>query len=186
VFTFGAVIAARVFGFSEAGVIVFAIAANVVAGIATIAFGYLDDLLGPKRLIVGSLSVMCVAGIVIFFAHTGGTAIFWIFGLLLAIFVGPAQAASRSYLARLIPPGREGEVFGLYATTGRAVSFLSPAAWAIALVLGATLTGTTTNEAVHWGILGILLVLLLGLVLLVTLVKSPREPVSSDTGPEPS
>jgi UMF1 family MFS transporter len=186
VFTFGAVIAARVFGFSEGDVILFAIAANVVAGVATIGFGYLDDLLGPKRLIVGSLTVMCVAGVVIFFAHAGGTVVFWTFGLLLAIFVGPAQSASRSYLARLIPPGREGEVFGLYATTGRAVSFLSPAAWAIALVVGATLTGTTTNQAAHWGILGILLVLLLGLVMLVTLVRSPREPVSSDTGGDPS
>src|SRR5690606_33198730 len=43
VFTFGAVIAARAFDFSDSLVIVFAIVANVVAGIATIAAGRLDD-----------------------------------------------------------------------------------------------------------------------------------------------
>ena len=35
------------------------------------------------------------------------------------VFGGPVQSASRSYLSKLIPPGREGEIFGLYATTGR-------------------------------------------------------------------
>jgi UMF1 family MFS transporter len=38
------------------------------------------------------------------------------------VFVGPILSASRSYLARIAPPGREGELFGLYATTGRFVS----------------------------------------------------------------
>jgi len=37
-------------------------------------------------------------------------------------------------LARLSPQGRESEIFGLYATTGRAASFLSPAAWAIMII----------------------------------------------------
>ena len=36
-----------------------------------------------------------------------------------------SQSASRTFLARLIPAGREGEVFGLYATTGRAATFLA-------------------------------------------------------------
>jgi UMF1 family MFS transporter len=33
------------------------------------------------------------------------------------------------------PPGREGEVFGLYATTGRAAIWLSPALYAAAIAL---------------------------------------------------
>ncbi len=183
VFTFGAVIAARVFGFSDGGVIVFGIAANVVAGLATIGFGYLDDRLGPKRLIVFSLASMIAAGLVIFFLHSLGTTLFWVFGLLLAIFVGPAQSASRTFLARLIPPGREGEIFGLYATTGRAVSFLSPAGFSIAIWLGATLTGVADlDDAQHWGILGIVAVLVTGLTMLVTLVQPPRRPTVAQTG----
>ena len=80
---------------------------------------------------------------------------FWVFGLVLSLFVGPAQAASRSFLARVTPAGREGEMFGLYATTGRAASFLSPLRWRCSSRFGAT----------YWGILGIVLVIAVGLVL---------------------
>lgn len=173
VFTFGAVLAAGSFGFSAGGVIIFGVAANVVAGIATILFGLLDDRIGPKRVIVGSLGAMCVAGVVLFVLHDGGRTVFWIFGLVLCIFVGPAQSASRSLLARLIPEGREGQVFGLYATTGRAASFLAPTAWAVALTVAAGVTGRSSDDVQYAGILGILIVLLAGLLLLLP-VKAPR------------
>lgn len=166
VFTFGAVLAAGSFGFSSGGVIIFGIAANVVAGVATIGFGLLDDRIGPKRVIVGSLVSMCVAGVVIFVLHDGGQTVFWVFGLVLCIFVGPAQSASRSLLARLIPPGREGQVFGLYATTGRAASFMAPAAWALSLTIAAGVTGRPSDDVQYAGILGILAVLGVGLLLL--------------------
>lgn len=161
VFTFGAVIAAGTFGFSAGDVLIFGVAANVVAGVATIAFGSLDDRFGPKQVIVLSLSCMVASGLCVFFFHAGGAKVFWIFGLILCIFVGPAQSASRSFLARIIPPGREGEVFGLYATTGRAVSFLAPAMTAAFISLGSFVAG---GSAQHWGILGIVLILLVGLV----------------------
>lgn len=128
VFTFGAVLASSVFGFSSSQVIVFAIVANVVAGAGTIALGRLDDRVGPKRVILFSLSVMLAAGLGVFALHGRGQIVFWTLGLALSVFVGPAQSASRSLLGRMIPAGREGEIFGLYATTGRAVSFLSPPA----------------------------------------------------------
>ncbi len=179
VFTFGGVLAAGTFGFTASEVIIFAVAANVVAGIATIASGSLDDWLGPKRVIVGSLTCMLVAGTTIFFLHDRGVTIFWTFGLLLCVFVGPAQSASRTFLARLIPEGKEGEIFGLYATTGRAVSFMAPAAWSGFIVLGAAVTGVADKDsAEHWGILGIMLVLGLGLALL-TLVRSGENPQSA-------
>ncbi|MDT0203539.1 MFS transporter [Nocardioides sp. AE5] len=176
VFTFGGVLAAGTFGFSEGDVIIFGVAANVVAGIATIAFGALDDKLGPKRVIVLSLSCMMVAGACVFIFHEGGTTMFWVFGLILCIFVGPAQSASRTFLARLIPEGEEGEVFGLYATTGRAVSFMAPAAWSSAILLGAAITGVADNDdAQHWGILGILLVIGTGLLLLLPVRSGVRS-----------
>jgi UMF1 family MFS transporter len=90
---------------------------------------------------------------------------FWIFGLILCLFVGPAQSASRTFLARLIPPGREGEVFGLYATTGRAATFIAPAMFGLFVTIGG---------AQYWGILGIVLVLLVGLILLLP-VHSRQE-----------
>jgi UMF1 family MFS transporter len=62
------------------------------------------------------------------------------------------------------PDGRQGEIFGLYATTGRVASFISPALWTISIaVFGATI----------YGVLGIALVLLVGAVLLL-FVKLPK------------
>jgi UMF1 family MFS transporter len=53
-------------------------------------------------------------------------ALFWVCGLLLGVFVGPVQAASRSYLARLAPEPLENQLFGLYALSGKATAFLGP------------------------------------------------------------
>ena len=167
VFTFGGVLAGSVFGFSAGEVIIFAIAANVVAGIATIGVGAFDDRLGAKPVIVTALIGLVVCGLIVFLLHDGGQMVFWTAGLALTLFVGPAQSASRTFLARLIPAGREGEVFGLYATTGRAVSFLAPTAFALSV----TIFGAT-----YWGILGIILVLLVGLLLLLP-VKAKQEQI---------
>jgi UMF1 family MFS transporter len=124
VFTFGGVIGHVAFGLSTTRVLVFGIAANVIAGIATVSAGRLDDRVGPKPVIVASLAGMIACGILLFAARAGGAAAFWTFGLILCAFVGPAQSASRTFLTRVIPAGREGEVFGLYSTTGRAAIWI--------------------------------------------------------------
>ncbi|MFC4553757.1 MFS transporter [Georgenia faecalis] len=179
VFAFGGVIAAGSFGFDPGEVIIFGVAANVVAGLATIAFGVLDDRIGAKRVIVLALAAMIVAGTGVFFLYDYGATVFWVLGLVLCVFVGPAQSASRTFLARLIPAGQEGEIFGLYATTGRAVSFLAPAAFSTFIALGAALTGVADSDDVqHWGILGIVLVLAVGLALLLP-VRSRTMPDSA-------
>ncbi|MFV0405473.1 MAG: MFS transporter [Propioniciclava sp.] len=164
VFAFGAVLAAGTFGFSAGEVIIFGAAASVVAGISTIVFGWLDDRLGPRRVILLSLGSLVVLGTVIFFLHEGGQTVFWTAGLAMTAFVGPAQSASRSYLARLIPEGHAGELFGLYATTGRAISFLSPALFGLAILVGAAVTGQAETQ--YWGILGIVVILLAGFLVM--------------------
>ncbi|MCF2707011.1 MFS transporter [Arcanobacterium haemolyticum] len=169
VFTFGGVLAAAAFGFSSSDVLMFGVAANLVAGIATIGFGRIDDKFGSRTLIILSLSLMTAAGLLVFALHSGIGAlspslVFWIFGLILCVFVGPTQSASRTYLARIAPRGNEGEIFGLYATTGRAVSFLAPTAYSLAITLAAGATGASKADVAHYGILGIAVVLLVGLV----------------------
>ncbi|KSU54868.1 MFS transporter [Microbacterium enclense] len=156
VFTFGAIIAAQVFRFSSTEVLYFAVAANLVAGVSVMLAGRLDDRFGPKNVILVSLTGLIALGTVMLFIGTSQVG-FWIVGLGLGAFVGPVQSASRSYLARVAPEGREGEIFGLYATTGRAVSFLAPGLFA--LFVG--LTGDT-----RLGILGIVLILAAGLLLM--------------------
>ena len=164
VFTFGGILAQGTFGFTSGQVIIFAIAANVVAGVSTLLSGRFDDRFGPKPVIVTSLAGLVVAGLAAFFLHDFGATAFWVFGLILCLFVGPAQSASRTFLMRITPAGREGEVFGLYATTGRAVSFLAPTLFALFVTVGG---------AQYWGILAIVLVLLAGLALLLP-VRAPR------------
>lgn len=172
VFTFGGVLAGSVFGFSPGEVIVFAIAANVVAGVSTIAVGAIDDRVGAKPVIVTALVGLVVSATLVFVLHDGGKLVFWVAGLALCLFVGPAQSASRTFLGRLIPPGREGEIYGLYATTGRAVSFLAPMAFAVFVAVGG---------APYFGILGIVLVLALGLGLLIP-VKSAGPAMGEAAG----
>jgi UMF1 family MFS transporter len=165
VFTFGAVIAAQVFGFSSTEVIYFAVAANLVAGAGTLVGGRLDDRIGAKNIIIGSLIGLVIAGTAVLFIGDS-TAAFWFFGLMLCLFVGPVQSASRSFLARITPPGREGEIFGLYATTGRAVSFLAPGLF--------TLFVSITNDT-RYGLVGIVIVLLGGLLLMLPVKARPAQ-----------
>lgn len=168
VFTYGGVLAAGTFGFSFQQVIVFAIAGNVVAGLGAVVGGRLDDAVGPRRVILASLTGLLVAAAPLLVLRD--PLAFWVCGLALCAFVGPAQSASRTYLARIVDPGSEGEYFGLYSTTGRAVSFLAPGLFALTVwIFGAQI----------WGVLGIMVVLLAGLLLTLRLPRLDpgREPV---------
>ncbi|PDQ36304.1 MAG: MFS transporter [Candidatus Lumbricidophila eiseniae] len=176
VFTFGAVIASVTFRFSFADVVLFGVAANVVAGITTILTGRLDDRIGPRRVILTALTVICAVAVVLFFVHDGQL-VFWIFGLVLSAMVGPAQSASRSLLARITPVGREGEMFGVYATTGRAASFIAPLLWSAFIAW---------FGAQYWGILGIGLVVAVGLVMMLWVrpARDRTQQVKSTPGGE--
>ena len=111
-----------------------------------------------------SLSIMIIDVGIMYFVE--GPQNFWIYGLILCAFVGPAQSASRSFLTRLSPDGQEGQLFGLYATTGRAVSWMAPGLFGLFVAI----TGEDRT-----GILGIGLLLLVGMALLLVLVKAPEK-----------
>ncbi|MEE2056663.1 MFS transporter [Rhodococcus artemisiae] len=165
VFTFGAVLAVTVYEISAADVLLFGVAANVVSALGALAAGRIDDRVGPKAVIVASLVSMIAVGAVLLVVS--GPLMFWIFGLLLCLFVGPAQSSARTFLVRITPVGREGQMFGLYATTGRAVSFLAPTLFGFfAWWFGAD----------RAGIVGLLLVLAAGLASLLA-VRAPERSV---------
>jgi UMF1 family MFS transporter len=124
VFAFGAVLGVTVYGVSQADVLLFGVCACVVAALGAVAGGLLDDRIGSKTVIVGALSSMIVAGLVLL--TLSGALAFWICGLLLCLFVGPTLSAARNLMLQLSAEGKEGVAFGLYTTTGRAVSFLAP------------------------------------------------------------
>ena len=165
IFAFGAILAVSVYGMAQSTVLIFGIVANVVAALGALSMGAVEDRIGPKKVIMISLIGLITTSIILLFAH--GTTMFWIFGLILTLWVGPAQASSRAFMARLAPVGREGEMFGLYATTGRAASFLAPGLFAL-------FSGLFSDRV---GIVGIALVLLAGALLLARVKSPPRQQV---------
>lgn len=158
VFALAGVLAASAYGFNTEQTIYFGLAANFVAGVSTWLAGRADDRFGPKAVIVTSLSLMIAFGTVIIFS--GAQVTFWICGMAVAALVGPVQSASRSALAHMSTAARGGENFGLYATSGRAISFLAPGLYWM-------FVGVTDNA--RMGIIGIIAVLLAGLLLFLPL-----------------
>jgi MFS transporter, UMF1 family len=124
VFTFGAVLGVNIYGISSADVLLFGISANVVAATGALLGGLLDDRVGSKAVILGSLLAMIAVGLTLM-ALSGAVA-FWACGLLLCLFIGPTQASARTLLLRMTSEGKEGVAFGLYTMTGRAVAPLAP------------------------------------------------------------
>jgi UMF1 family MFS transporter len=124
VFVFGGVYAAGTFDMDAAGVLRFGIVLNVTAGLGAAAFAWVDDAIGPKATILIALGGLIVCSCVILLVAS--KPLFWIFGALLGIFVGPVQAAGRSYLARAAPPALRNEMFGLYALAGKSTAFMGP------------------------------------------------------------
>ena len=51
---------------------------------------------------------------------------FTIVGALAGLGLGSIQAASRTFVSRLIPAGREAEMFGFYALCGRSGAIIAP------------------------------------------------------------
>ncbi len=160
-FAFGGVYAAGEFGLSLPEVVVFGIVLNVAAGAGALAFAWLDDWFGSKRVVVLSLigligaSVLAVAATTLFWL--------WVAGILIGIFVGPAQAASRSLMARLTKPENRAGAFGLYALSGDATAFLGPA-------IVATITALSGSQRA--GIAAIIVFFVIGLALLL-MVREP-------------
>lgn len=173
VFTFGAILAVAVYGLDASAVLIFGVAANVVAAIGAVLMGRIEDRIGPKRVITisltGLITMATVLLIVALVDPADITLLFWVFALIMVLWVGPAQASSRSFLAQLSRTERAGQMFGLYATTGRAASFLAPA-------LYAAFSGLFGDRI---GIIGIIIVLLGGAVALAP-VRAPGKIARSD------
>jgi UMF1 family MFS transporter len=160
-FAFGGLYAAGTFGMSVDRVILFGILLNLTAGLGAWLMGHLDDRIGSRRTVLVALAGLLGFGALAL--ATTSVAVLWIAGGLLGLFVGPAQAASRTLMARLAPSDRRAELFGLYALTGRITAFLGP--WAVAAV-------TALADSQRAGMTVILLLLLAGFGLLL----SVREP----------
>jgi UMF1 family MFS transporter len=165
IFAFGGVYAAGTFGMDEQEVLAFGIALNVTAGIGASVFAWVDDWLGSKMTIVVSLIGLIVPGTLILIVESDTA--FWALGLALGLFVGPVQAAGRSYLARTAPWSLRTQMFGLFAFSGKATAFLGP-------VLVGWVTALFASQRAGMGV--IILFLLIGLLIMMTVPADAAEP----------
>lgn len=130
IFAFGGIYAAGTFGMSFQEVMLFGIALNVASGIGALLFGFVDDRFGGKRTIQVSLVALVAATALAVWAPDRTW--FWVAGILIGIFVGPNQSASRSLMGRFVPERHQAEFFGFFAFSGKATSFLGPLALGLA------------------------------------------------------
>lgn len=160
-FAFGAIFAAGVFGMGFEEILLFGIALNVSGGLGAFAGGFVEERLGARLTIILSLVALMLLSTAMLLVEQ--KAAFWGLGVALGLFFGPAQAASRSLMAKLAPPAEMAAHFGLFALSGRATGFIGPAA--LALVTDAT-------GSQRWGMAVVLALLGLGAAILAT---APRQ-----------
>ncbi|WP_372622525.1 MFS transporter [Falsiroseomonas sp.] len=156
-FAFGAIYAAGVFGMGIEQVLLFGIAMNVTAGLGAAGFALVEDRLGSRRMVLLALGAIVIIGVPLL--TTDSVTWFWILALSLGMFFGPAQAASRAFMARLAPEGETAAWFGLFALSGRVTGFLGPAALAAV---------TAITESQRLGMATVLVFLAIGALILTT------------------
>ncbi len=129
---FLAVFAQKEMGFSAVEVERLTAVAIVGAIGGGLAAGRLVDRWGPRRVLHRVLDLWMVAmalGIVA--ALTGAKQLGWLLGLGGGLALGGTWTADRAYMARLSPPSRFGEFYGLYGTVGRFATVVGPLLWGL-------------------------------------------------------
>lgn len=133
IFSLGGIYAGITLNFTASEVLLLAIVLNISAVIGSFLFGYLEDIIGVKKVIQFSLIVLIFATLLAYFAAYFDPnetnlpkQMFWVAGVLIGLMVGPNQSSSRSLMSRLTPKEKQNEFFGFFAFAGKATSFLGP------------------------------------------------------------
>ncbi len=187
IFAFGGIYGASVFGWGPLELGMFGIILTLVGAFGALFGGWLDDSIGPKTvivvallaLIVGALGILSVDKTHIFFTtevaekivgskpfSAPGEQVFLAFAVLVGIVSAPVQAASRSLLARIAPPAKITQFFGLFAFSGKVTAFLAPFCVAI-------ITQETGSQRI--GMAAILAFLAIGVVMMLFVRTRPAQ-----------
>ncbi len=158
IFAFGGIYAAESFGFTLQEVLIFGIVLNIAAGLGAFFMGRLDDVIGGKRTIIISLIGLSIATTLAMLATTKFW--LWVAGIVIGVFIGPNQSASRSLMARFVPPQLKNEFFGFFAFSGKFTAFVGP------FLLGEL---TQWTESQRWGISVALVMFVVGMLIMIPL-----------------
>ena len=160
-FAFGGIYAAGTFDWHTIQIGSFGILLAIAGTFGAWLGGKLDDSLGSKRVIAGSMLILLSSIVAILLVDKDsilfikvappvpGGALFsgaaerayLVLGCLIGAAGGPLQAASRTLLIRLAPKDRIAQYFGLFALTGKVTSFIGP------LLIGVVTAVTESQKA---------------------------------------
>lgn len=187
IFTFGGIYGASVFGWGPLELGIFGIILTLVGAFGALAGGRLDDRFGPKAVIITALLVLLIGAIGILSVDQTnilyttpvepkdvgskpfssiGEQTFLAFAIVVGLVAAPVQAASRSLLARLAPPDKITQYFGLFAFSGKVTAFLAPLVVAI-------VTQQTGSQRI--GMAAVLAFLIIGAVMMTFVRVSPKQ-----------
>ncbi len=165
---FSSIFAAKTLGFGMAQLIGLYILVQVTALVGAFLWASPTDRLGPRVVVLYMLGLWIGVVIAAYAVQTQGQ--FYMLAVVAGTGLGAIQAASRTFMATLIPRGREGEFFGCYVLCGKTASILGP------LLFGAVSHATGGNQRV--AVLAVGSFFLIGLILLLR-VRAGGPTISS-------
>jgi MFS transporter, UMF1 family len=179
IYTFGGIYAAGVLGWTVIQVGIFGVLAALTGAVFAWLGGKADSRFGPKPVILFNVVVLAtVALMIVFVSRTSVFGVpvaadsalpdiaFYVLGAMVGAGGGSLQAASRTMMVRQAQPDKMTEGFGLYALSGKAMSFMAP----LSIGVVTHLTGSQ-----QWGILPVVALFIIGLILLVWVNPEGKE-----------
>ena len=123
-------------GLDTTGLLLALLLTQVVAFPSALVFGRLSTNHPSTQLI--PVCIAAYAGIALFAFFLTQQWQFWVLAFVVGMFQGGVQALSRSHFAKIIPPEKSGEYFGLFDICGKGASFLGT----MIVSVGSQLTGS--------------------------------------------
>ncbi len=178
IFAFGGIYGTAVFQWGTQELALFGIALTLAGVFGAIIGGFIDDRVGSKTVILVSLAILIAGALGILSVDqtrvlysldvtpkapgsgafsSAGEQVFLAFAILVGLVAAPVQSASRALLARLAPPDKMTQYFGLFAFSGKVTAFMAP-------LMVAAVTQATGNQ--RMGMASIVLFLIVGMALM--------------------
>jgi UMF1 family MFS transporter len=122
--TLAAIYAEQVIGFvaSETMVLIFVL--NIAAALGAFSFGYVQDRIGHKVSLAGTLVAWIAVCVIAAMVSTKGG--FWWAAAIAGLAMGSSQSAGRAMTGYLAPPQQLAEFFGLWTFATRLASIIGP------------------------------------------------------------
>ena len=124
VILFAAVFASKTLGFSPPEIIGLFLVVQVTALLGAAAWARPTDTRGPRLVVSVTLVQWALVTVLAYFVTAKWQ--FWVVAVLAGTGLGAVQAASRTFMATLVPRGREAEFFGFYSLVGKTGAIMGP------------------------------------------------------------